>query len=175
MGPWFDPVDDVLELSNEFYILGYGMITKHFLDTFSSNNIPSCKLSIFSNHFAHFHCISGKNRIGIFLGRIKLWKNMVDIEIFLHLYCTPYFLFCNKNGGGVNKCLDLRYILLGILQILCTLQKKEDYAWWNDLEKCFKICHIFGLQKPQVVIFYFSFFISCNFIFSLMNALVYVS
>ena len=28
-----------------------------------------------------------------------------------------------------------------------TLQNKEVYAWWNDLSKWFKICHISDYQK----------------------------
>ena len=34
-----------------------------------------------------------------------------------------------------------------------TLQKLEVYAWWNDLAKQFKICHIFGIKKTQIVFF----------------------
>ena len=31
-----------------------------------------------------------------------------------------------------------------------TVQKQEVYAWINCLTKYFKICHIFGIQKPKV-------------------------
>ena len=40
-----------------------------------------------------------------------------------------------------------------------TLQKWEVYAWWNDLVKRFKICHILYMRKPKV-----AFFISCYFL-----------
>ena len=33
--------------------------------------------------------------------------------------------------------------------------KLNTYAWWNDLTKCFKICHIFGIPKPIWGLFFF--------------------
>ena len=44
-------------------------------------------------------------------------------------------------------------------------------ARWKAPEKCFKICHIFGVRKPN---FFFSFFISRYFGFVTKDALVYV-
>ena len=52
-----------------------------------------------------------------------------------------------------------------------TLHKKEVFGQLNPLEKCFKICYVYGKRKPKQ---FFSFFIWSNFHFSLMNALVYV-
>ena len=42
---------------------------------------------------------------------------------------------------------------------------------FNALEKCFKICHILGIQKPR---YFFSYFFLCYFS-PLMNFLVYVN
>ena len=63
----------------------------------------------------------------------------------------------------------LGWVWLGLFG---TLQKKEVFAQLNSLEKRFKICHIFGIRKPM---YFFSFFISCNFEPYLMNALAYVN
>ena len=128
--PWFDPVCDVLELSYEFYILGYGMITKHFLDNFWSNNIPSCKMSIFSNYLG-LHCISGKNHKGIFSGKIKLWKHMVDIEIFLLLYCIPWFFFSMYKWAVEKISVQIYKILLVILQ---QTQCRQKFSVQTDQE-----------------------------------------
>ena len=43
-----------------------------------------------------------------------------------------------------------------------TLQKKEVFAQRNVPAKCFKICYILCIRKLML---FFSFFISCNFIF----------
>ena len=53
------------------------------------------------------------------------------------------------------------------------LQNNEVYAWWKAPVKCFKIYHIFGIQKPTTHVV-FLFFISYYFIFSLINALIHV-
>ena len=53
-----------------------------------------------------------------------------------------------------------------------TLQKKELCAQLFDLEKCFKICYVYIKRKPNQL--GFLFFISSNFEFYLMYALVYV-
>ena len=39
--------------------------------------------------------------------------------------------------------------------ILITLHRFS--AWWKCLEKCFKICHIFGIRKPKYFNFFFHF------------------
>ena len=36
-------------------------------------------------------------------------------------------------------------------------QINEVQALWNDLAKCFKICHICGIEKHPCIYFYFSF------------------
>ena len=62
--------------------------------------------------------------------------------------------------GTENICIQNDELITNYNTI--TLQKYEVCAQLNALEKRFKICHIFVIRKP---IWFFSFFISCNFIF----------
>ena len=91
-----------------------------------------------------------------------------------------------KNSEVINKMkwhsltFDLadRYIIEGICGLkmktyivqnqmcICTLQKSEVYAWWNELAKCFKSCHIFGIyphqSKTGVLFFKRNFWVGFN-------------
>ena len=51
-----------------------------------------------------------------------------------------------------------------------TFQKYKVFGQLNPLEKCLKICYIYGKRKSMQ---FFSFFIQSNFHFSLLNALVW--
>ena len=42
-----------------------------------------------------------------------------------------------------------------LLSLEHTLQKREVYAWWNDLEKHFKICHFLEYENPHSFCFHF--------------------
>ena len=67
--------------------------------------------------------------------------------------------------------LDIRNIWDWCQAVLLTLHKKEVFGQLNPLEKCFKIWYVYGKRKPT---WFFSFFISSNFHFTLINARVYV-
>ena len=65
----------------------------------------------------------------------------------------------------VKMCFKTWYMLL-LLQVKSsntgfeqrhTLQKKEVYVWWNDPAKCFKICHISYIWKPNFAFSIFHF------------------
>ena len=38
-----------------------------------------------------------------------------------------------------------------VLFLLVTIQKIDVYAWWNDVAKWFKTCHIFWMRKPMAI------------------------
>ena len=97
-------------------------------------------------------------------------------------------LLCKKEFSS-NKCLNfakkkiikifwfledhvqVKYALVLWIVKWFTLHKKEVFGQLNPLEKCFKIWYVYGKRKPT---WFFSFFISSNFHFSIINALVYV-
>ena len=73
-----------------------------------------------------------------FYTEIFIWK--VDLLIFSLVSVLKkddifFFSSSNINVTSHNNVNTL-------------FRKKEFYAWWNDQVKCFKICHIFGIQKP---------------------------
>ena len=80
----------------------------------------------------------------------------------LHLGYISTILISGAFLPICNFYLVHNYFMLNFI----TLQKKQVCAQLFDLEKCFKICYVYGKRKPKQ---FFLFFIQSNFHFYLMN------
>ena len=73
--------------------------------------------------------------------------------------CLVYFVYTNLQQTGLCLIITVSQILSALtmhefivraaLENWCAHSSEiKGYAWWNDLMKCFKICHMFGILKP---------------------------
>ena len=86
-------------------------------------------------------------------------SHLCSVKIYVKTVQTTSSIYREKNEVGTQyKKSNGRQLVSGPL-----FRNKEVIAQLNPLEKCFKICYILCIRKPM---YFFSFFISCYFIFS---------
>ena len=83
-----------------------------------------------------------------------------------------YLFTTNKIVSGLQNCTYIVTRVKSSLYYSTHSSQLEGLCWTKSSSKTLQNLPYFWHKKTYVV--FFSFFISCNFIFSLMNALVYV-
>ena len=93
-----------------------------------------------------------------------LFHFLKDFSSFSHR--TSEYLLCYYIHSYERRCNNV--MLKKLLSLFCTkvvrnseimlcaatLQKWDVKAWWNSIVKCFKICHIFGIQCILLFLFF---------------------
>ena len=85
-----------------------------------------------------------------------IWGEIIS-KFIACLLLTKILLFKNPNNiKSQSFPLTIIHFRVSWFHSAATLQKWDVYAWWNDLAKCFKICHILYTQKLfNFVLLYF--------------------
>ena len=132
----------------------------------SGNLISLCYSDFLTFEFWHWNCFMlfwFISKINFLYIKKTLQRNMNrKYSFFLESYTIALFLLLIQSCN----CYLAWQIIVGRGKILRTTtltpQKKEVCAQWNVPVKRFKICYTLCIRKPM---YFFSFFISCNFIF----------
>ena len=64
-------------------------------------------------------------------------------------FALPMFCFASLLLGTTVHSKNVKIVNCSEVVIVLTLQKQEVYSQLNIPVKRFKICHIFGIQKPM--------------------------
>ena len=142
-----------------FYVSTLIWYPTNLIDLFKDENIQTVALSSGSDPaVGEMVEATGWGKDSDNAGGISPVLREVTVPIESNENCDAYYgivkdsHICIDSTGGHGTCNVSTKLIK-----LCTLQKKEVYAWRKVRVKCFKICHISYIWKPKVAFSIFHF------------------